>query len=134
MVLLDSPPLLPVTDAAVLAKMVGGALVVVGADRIHRPQLEESLGSLQTAGAHLLGIVMNKIDRREAGSYSYESGYSPVPQERSAPTVHARRRHSEQQIDWEPPAAQRDRVGARESVKPIASERSAVGSVPNLAN
>jgi succinoglycan biosynthesis transport protein ExoP len=113
MVLLDSPPLLPVTDAAVLAKMVGGALVVVGADRIHRPQLEESLGSLQTAGAHLLGIVMNKIDRREAGSYSYESGYSPVPQERSAPTVHARRRHSEQQIDWEPPAAQRDRVGAR---------------------
>ena len=113
MVLLDSPPLLPVTDAAVLAKMAGGALVVVGADRIHRPQLAETLGSLEKAGAHVLGIVMNKIDRREAGSYSYESGYTPVGQERSARTVQARRRHSEQQIDWERPAVRPDRVGAR---------------------
>jgi Mrp family chromosome partitioning ATPase len=40
MVLLDSPPLLPVTDAVVLSKMAVGALVVVGADRIHRPQLQ----------------------------------------------------------------------------------------------
>jgi succinoglycan biosynthesis transport protein ExoP len=77
-VLLDSPPLLPVTDAAVLTKLAGGALVVVGADRIHRPQLQETLGSLQTAGAHVLGIVMNKIDRREASTYSYDSGYAPT--------------------------------------------------------
>jgi polysaccharide biosynthesis transport protein len=77
-VLLDSPPLLPVTDAAVLTKLAGGALVVVGADRIHRPQLQETLGSLQTAGAHVLGIVMNKIDRREASTYSYDRGYAPT--------------------------------------------------------
>ena len=38
-VLLDSPPLLPVTDATVLTKMAGGALIVVGADLIHRAQL-----------------------------------------------------------------------------------------------
>ena len=53
MVLLDSPPLLPVTDAAVLSKLAGGVLLVVGADRIHRPQLQETLVSLETAGAHL---------------------------------------------------------------------------------
>ena len=52
MVLLDSPPLLPVTDAVVLSKLAGGALVVVGVDRIHRPQLQQSLESLETAGAH----------------------------------------------------------------------------------
>src|SRR4029450_2274046 len=92
MVLLDSPPLLPVTDAAVLTKMAGGALVVVGADRIHRPQLEETLASLQTAGAHILGIVLNKIDRREAGTYSYESGYAPAGQDQSGPKVEARGR------------------------------------------
>jgi Mrp family chromosome partitioning ATPase len=74
-VLLDSPPLLPVTDAAVLTKLAGGALVVVGADRLHRPQLQEALGSLQTAGAHVFGIVINKIDRREVGTYSaYDGG------------------------------------------------------------
>src|SRR4029450_3614830 len=84
MVLLDSPPLLPVTDAAVLTKMAGGALVVVGADRIHRPQLEETLASLQTAGAHILGIVLNKIDRREAGTYSYYGGeYAPADNDQS---------------------------------------------------
>jgi polysaccharide biosynthesis transport protein len=76
MVLLDSPPLLPVTDAAVLTKRAGGALIVVGADRIHRPQVEETLGALEAAGAHIFGIVMNKIDRRDAGTYAYDS-YAP---------------------------------------------------------
>jgi capsular exopolysaccharide synthesis family protein len=75
MVLLDSPPLLPVTDAVVLSKMAGGAVVIVGADRIHRPQLHQSLDSLETAGAHLFGIVMNKIARRDAAEYGYGSGY-----------------------------------------------------------
>jgi succinoglycan biosynthesis transport protein ExoP len=98
MVLLDSPPLLPVTDAAVLSKLAGGALIVVGADRIHRPQLQETLGSLETAGAHVLGIVLNKIDRREASTYSYESGYAPVEQDRSRASVRDRRR---QRWDWD---------------------------------
>ena len=70
-VLLDSPPLLPVTDPTVLSKLASGALVVVGADRIHRPQFQEALGSLETAGVHVFGVVMNKVDRRELGMYSY---------------------------------------------------------------
>jgi succinoglycan biosynthesis transport protein ExoP len=79
MVLLDSPPLLPVTDGVVLSNLAGGALVVVGVDRIHRPQLQQSLESLETAGAHLFGIVMNKIARREAAAYGYGSGYAAYP-------------------------------------------------------
>ena len=79
MVLLDSPPLLPVTDGVVLSNLAGGALVVVGVDRIHRPQLQQSLESLETAGAHVFGIVMNKIARREAATYGYGSGYAAYP-------------------------------------------------------
>jgi capsular exopolysaccharide synthesis family protein len=116
MVLLDSPPLLPVTDAAVLTKMAGGALVVVGADRIHRPQLQETLGSLQTAGAHILGIVMNKMERREAATYSYESGYAPVVPDRSEATARARRRRdSVQQVEWEHAAVRREKQMAARS-------------------
>jgi len=100
MVLLDSPPLLPVTDAVVLSKMAGGVLVVVGADRIHRPQLQESLGSLQTAGAHVLGIVMNKIDRRVAGTYSYDSGYAPAPDNHTQLDGQSKR----SSWAWDPPA------------------------------
>jgi tyrosine-protein kinase len=93
MVLLDSPPLLPVTDAVVLSNLAGGALVVVGVDRIHRPQLQQSLESLETAGAHVFGVVMNKIARREAAAYAYGSGYDAYSpkQQRSAP-VHGKRR------------------------------------------
>jgi len=97
MVLLDSPPLLPVTDAVVLSNLAGGALVVVGADRIHRPQLQQSLESLETAGAHLFGIVMNKIVRREAAAYAYGYGYgseylSAIREVKRSTPVEARRR------------------------------------------
>jgi len=113
MVLLDSPPLLPVTDAAVLTKLAGGALVVVGADRIHRPQLQETLGSLETAGAHILGIVLNKMDRREAGTYSYESGYAPMAKD--GPTASST--NGRQRSAWEPEQssvanAPREKVGS----------------------
>jgi capsular exopolysaccharide synthesis family protein len=96
MVLLDSPPLLPVTDAVVLSRLAGGALVVVGADRIHRPQLQQSLESLETAGAHLFGIVMNKIARREASAYGYgSSGYPSLQELRPSAPLHAKRRRAD---------------------------------------
>lgn len=79
-VLVDSPPLLPVTDAAVLSKLAGGALVVAGADRIHKAQLAESLEALERVDAKILGIVLNKTDRKDRGSYyQYESYGSEVP-------------------------------------------------------
>jgi succinoglycan biosynthesis transport protein ExoP len=75
MVLIDSPPVLPVTDAAVLGRQVDGALVIAGMDRIHRTQIREALTSLETAGCKVLGLVINKIARRDVGSYVYERGY-----------------------------------------------------------
>ena len=78
-VLLDTPPLLPVTDAAVLSNLVGGSLLVVGADRVHRPQLQQAIESLETAGAHIHGLVVNKIARQETASYVYDAGYEPLP-------------------------------------------------------
>jgi capsular exopolysaccharide synthesis family protein len=77
-VLLDTPPLLPVTDAAVLSNLVGGTLLVVGADRVQRPQLKQAIDALDTAGAHIHGVVVNKIDRQNAGTYVYDAGYEPL--------------------------------------------------------
>jgi succinoglycan biosynthesis transport protein ExoP len=74
-VIIDSPPLLPVTDAAVLGRQSGGVLLVAGVDRIHRSQLGEALESLETAGVPILGLVVNKIARREVASYAYERYY-----------------------------------------------------------
>lgn len=76
-VIIDSPPLLPVADAAILAHRAGGTLLVVGADRVHRHQLAQSIESIGNAGGKLHGLVMNKIARREARPYMYETGYAP---------------------------------------------------------
>lgn len=76
-VIMDSPPLLPVTDAAVLSNLAGGSLLVVGADRIHRPQLVEAIDTLAAAGAHVHGVVLNKIARQDASQYVYDAGYTP---------------------------------------------------------
>jgi len=70
-VLLDSAPLLPVTDAAVLSRVARGTLVVVGADKIHKAQLRDALETLERVDAHVLGIVLNKVAPSELGGYGY---------------------------------------------------------------
>ncbi|MBI9116195.1 polysaccharide biosynthesis tyrosine autokinase [Sanguibacter suaedae] len=70
-VLLDTAPLLPVTDAAILARLTGGALVVVGSDTLNKQQLGESMGSLETVGARILGVVLNRLERKQGEAYAY---------------------------------------------------------------
>jgi polysaccharide biosynthesis transport protein len=75
MVLLDSPPVLPVTDSAILGRLAGTTLVVVGADRLHKSQLHGALDSLTTAGVHVSGIVLNKVAPHNFGPYEYGYNY-----------------------------------------------------------
>lgn len=73
-VVVDAPPLLPVTDAAVLAEHVGGVVVVVGVGRLRQQALERSMEALTRVGANVLGIVLNRLPHKgpDAYSYSYE--------------------------------------------------------------
>ena len=80
-VIIDTAPLLPVTDGAVLAKLTGGAVVVVGAGITHRRQLTEALGALHTAGAKALGVVVNRLAPVERTGYGYEGYYTYGPAE-----------------------------------------------------
>ncbi|WP_082100344.1 polysaccharide biosynthesis tyrosine autokinase [Demequina maris] len=68
-VLYDAPPLLPVTDAAVLAKLVGGAVIMVAAGRTHAPQLDSALQSLETVGARVSGVVFSMLPTRGPNAY-----------------------------------------------------------------
>ncbi|MGD8199088.1 polysaccharide biosynthesis tyrosine autokinase [Ornithinimicrobium sp. W1679] len=74
-VLIDAPPLLPVTDAAVLTELCDGALVVVGAGVIEREHLSASVTRLAQAQGSLLGLILNKVDSRGTTSYDAYSGY-----------------------------------------------------------
>lgn len=70
-VVIDAPPLLPVTDAAVLSQHVGGVVMVVGAQKLRRQDLEKSLSALEMVGANLLGVILNRLPSRGPDSYSY---------------------------------------------------------------
>ena len=72
-VIIDSAPLLAVSDAAALSRHVDGVLLVAQSKRVSIPQLRESLATLERVGAPLLGIVMTraKIDTAVRGEYEY---------------------------------------------------------------
>lgn len=70
-IVIDAPPLLPVTDAAVLSQHVGGVVIVVGAQKLRTQDLEKSLGALAMVGSNLLGVVLNRLPSKGADSYSY---------------------------------------------------------------
>lgn len=70
-VIIDTPPLLPVTDAAVLAQHVGGVVVVVRSQKLKQQDLAKSLNALQMVGGKLLGVVLNGLPAKGPDSYSY---------------------------------------------------------------
>lgn len=76
MIILDTAPLLPVTDGAVLSKLADGALVVVGADRAHRQHVTGAVDALHRVEANILGLVLNRATvtkRDNYGAYEYVS-------------------------------------------------------------
>jgi len=79
-VLFDAPPLLPVTDAAVLSHVADGALVVAALGRTPRARLEEALAHLHRIGTRVVGVVLTMHPVGRGGAYS--AAYAP-----SAPVV-----------------------------------------------
>jgi tyrosine-protein kinase Etk/Wzc len=68
-ILFDSPPVLAVTDAAVLSTMVDGTILVVRAGSTAREAVRRTLAQLRAVHGRLLGGVMNGVDARGAGRY-----------------------------------------------------------------
>ncbi|MCA1711646.1 MAG: polysaccharide biosynthesis tyrosine autokinase [Actinobacteria bacterium] len=76
MVIIDAPPLLPVTDAAILSTMTGGALLGVRCRSTKRDQLRRAADALEAVDARVLGAVLNMVPRRGPDAYySYGYGY-----------------------------------------------------------
>ena len=70
-VLIDMPPVMPVTDTLVLAGKVDGVIVVVEAERISPVSAKEMKDRLVKNGANILGVILNKIDIDSSSSYGY---------------------------------------------------------------
>ena len=91
LVIIDSPPLLPVTDAAVLSTRADGALVVVSTGRTTHDMLGRALELLEKAKGKPLGIVLNRVPTSGAGAsrygYQYTGDYYRSPSSSDAGEV-----------------------------------------------
>jgi Mrp family chromosome partitioning ATPase len=72
-VLVDSPPVLPVADSLVLARLVSGTVLVVEARRTPLPVIQQAKDVLIRNQARLLGVVVSKL--RSYDAVSPDGGY-----------------------------------------------------------
>lgn len=70
-VIIDAPPTLAVTDAAVLGKRAAGLLMVVATGSTTKQELEGALEALETAGTNVLGVVATMVPSKKLGGYGY---------------------------------------------------------------
>jgi capsular exopolysaccharide synthesis family protein len=79
-VLIDSPPLLAVSDSSMISGFVDGVLMVLRISRHNRTTVRRAKESLELVGAKVEGVVVNAVDTKSGygnyyGAYGYGSGY-----------------------------------------------------------
>ena len=75
LVIVDSPPLQAVTDAAILASITDGTLFVVDAGRTRRGAVRSGREALAKADARTLGVALNRLPEHSSGGYYYYDYY-----------------------------------------------------------
>ena len=75
-VIIDSPPVLAVTDATILSSLVDGVLLVAASGTTARGGLIRTRKILAAAGARVLGVAVNKLDPRSPAYRNYAYSYS----------------------------------------------------------
>jgi succinoglycan biosynthesis transport protein ExoP len=74
-VVIDTPPVLAVTDAAVLAPRADAVVLVASAGQTHKGGLARSAGTLAATRTRVLGLVFNKVDNNSGSGYGYGRYY-----------------------------------------------------------
>ena len=78
-ILLDSPPVAPVTDPIVLSKIVDGVIIVAKVGKVSKDSVLHTVEKLRSVNANITGVVLNDLEIRKKGYgyyyYSYEYRY-----------------------------------------------------------
>jgi capsular exopolysaccharide synthesis family protein len=101
-VIIDAPPLLPVTDAAVLAAQSDGTLVVIRHGRTTKEQARQAVERLTAAGGRPVGAVLTLVPtRHRAGEYSTYAYGGPLLRQstKTSAAVRAERDHQAREAD-----------------------------------
>ena len=74
-VLIDTPPMMAVTDAQIMAAKCDGVILVIDAGKVKKDMARKVKAKLQHAHARMLGVVLNNVNRSGSDSYAYYSYY-----------------------------------------------------------
>jgi succinoglycan biosynthesis transport protein ExoP len=74
-VIIDCPPILPVTDAAIIATKSDGVILIVHTAKTKKSELVGARASIESVSGKLFGIVLNKIPQKSSRDYGYRYGY-----------------------------------------------------------
>lgn len=74
-VIVDTPPVIAVTDATILAKKLDGVLLVVASHETEREMLKKSKEKLKKANVNIIGAVLNKHPIDDGENYNYYHYY-----------------------------------------------------------
>ena len=86
-IIVDAPPVMAAIDAAVIAAVCDGTVLIVGSKKTSRKLVQESISQLNMAGANILGSILNMVETgvltskygRYYGKYKYGYGYGYAP-------------------------------------------------------
>ena len=70
-ILVDTPPVILVSDAAIVANLVDGVLLLVRQGKSKKEELKRAIANLELAGITPMGIVLNGVELKEGKDYSY---------------------------------------------------------------
>lgn len=73
--IIDTPPILPASDALLLAPQIDGVVLMVKAGLMNRELVKKTIEQLRLAKANLLGVVINQLDVKREGYYKYYRKY-----------------------------------------------------------
>lgn len=77
-VIVDSPPVLAVADAAILGSLCSGAVLVIDAGHTRRDTAHQAVETLHATNTKILGVILNKLDKKRGSGYaSYYEYKSP---------------------------------------------------------
>ncbi|MFD2092764.1 tyrosine-protein kinase domain-containing protein [Blastococcus deserti] len=128
-VLIDAPPLLPVTDAAVLTAHADGCLLSVRYGKTRREELAEASAALERVDGKLLGVVLNRVPQSAAANRGYGYAYSYEADRGRETTADAALARPLADLPAARPAATRERRPAPEGLA-ASRGRAAAGPLP----
>ena len=93
-ILIDTPPVLAVTDAQIIATLSSGVIMVIASEKAQRDAVKKAKERLEGVGAKILGAVLTCVDRKAGSGYYYEYATTTQEPKKKAGLVAALRRRA----------------------------------------